>query len=199
MIVYIDFFGATAHPSPQWARASSFTRFLDHTQRRTTIGRTPPDEWSARRTDFYLTTHNTHNRNIHAPGWIRTHNLNRRAAADLRLRPCGHWEQYFDFYWCLKTSNFSPYGVQYKIIHLKIRIFYYKFGFPLAQGLNVLLKGPWIIRDCSIVHYEGKSWKYWGLNVPSNMCCALRRDRWGQPIKVPYTGWPTGTWHILNE
>jgi len=34
-------FGATA---PQWARSSSFTRFLDHTQRRTTVGRTPLDE-----------------------------------------------------------------------------------------------------------------------------------------------------------
>jgi len=34
-------FGATA---PKWARASSFTRFLDHTQRRTTVGRTPLDE-----------------------------------------------------------------------------------------------------------------------------------------------------------
>jgi hypothetical protein len=30
--------------SPQWARASSFTRFLDHTQRRITVGRTPLDE-----------------------------------------------------------------------------------------------------------------------------------------------------------
>jgi hypothetical protein len=29
--------------SPQWARASSFTRFLDHTQRRTTVGRSPLD------------------------------------------------------------------------------------------------------------------------------------------------------------
>jgi len=28
---------------PQWARASLFTRFLDHTQRRTTVGRTPLD------------------------------------------------------------------------------------------------------------------------------------------------------------
>jgi hypothetical protein len=35
------FFGVTA---PQWAWASSFTRFLDHTQRRTTVGRTPLDE-----------------------------------------------------------------------------------------------------------------------------------------------------------
>ena len=48
--------------SPQWVRASSFTRFLDHTQRHTTVGRTLLDEWSARRRDLYLTTHNTHNR-----------------------------------------------------------------------------------------------------------------------------------------
>jgi len=34
---------ATA-PPPQWAMASSFTRFLDHTQQRTTVGRTPLDE-----------------------------------------------------------------------------------------------------------------------------------------------------------
>jgi len=42
--------------------ASSFLRFLDHKQRRTTVGRTPLDEWSDRRRDLYLTTHNTHNR-----------------------------------------------------------------------------------------------------------------------------------------
>ena len=41
MFVCLFVFGATA---PQWARASSFTRFLDHTQRRTTVGRTPLDE-----------------------------------------------------------------------------------------------------------------------------------------------------------
>ena len=45
--------------APQCARASSFLRFLDHTQRRIAVGRTPLDEWSARRTDLYLTTHNT--------------------------------------------------------------------------------------------------------------------------------------------
>jgi hypothetical protein len=38
--------------------------FLDHAQRRSTIGRTPLDERSARRRDFYLTTHDTHNRQI---------------------------------------------------------------------------------------------------------------------------------------
>ena len=41
--------------------------FLDHTQRRSTFGRTPLDEWSARRRDLYLTTHDTHNRQISMP------------------------------------------------------------------------------------------------------------------------------------
>jgi len=72
---------------------SSFTRFLDHTQRRTTVGRTPLDEWSVRRRDLYLTTHNTHNRQTSmAPGGIRTHSLSRWAAEDQRLRPRGHWD-----------------------------------------------------------------------------------------------------------
>jgi len=49
------------HDSPEWAMVSSFTRFLDHTQRRTTVGMTPLDEWSSRHRDLYLTTHITHN------------------------------------------------------------------------------------------------------------------------------------------
>ena len=59
---------------PTRVMASSFLRFLDHTQRRTTIGRTPLDEWSARRRDLYLTTHNTHNRqtSMHPVGFEPT-------------------------------------------------------------------------------------------------------------------------------
>ena len=41
--------------------------FLDHTQRHSTLGRNPLDEWSARRRDLYLTTHDTHNRQIFMP------------------------------------------------------------------------------------------------------------------------------------
>jgi len=56
---YISFSMAQQPPSlPQWARASLFMRFLEPTQLYThTLGRTPLDEWSARRTDRYL--HNT--------------------------------------------------------------------------------------------------------------------------------------------
>jgi hypothetical protein len=80
--------------SPQWTRAFSFTRFLDHTQRRPIVSRTPLDEWSVRRIDLYLTTHNTHNRQTSMlAGGIRTHNLSRRLAVDLHLTTRGHWDR----------------------------------------------------------------------------------------------------------
>ena len=52
---------------PTRVMASSFLRFLNHTQRRTTVDRTPLDEWSACRRDLYLITHNTHNRQTSMP------------------------------------------------------------------------------------------------------------------------------------
>ena len=79
---------------PQWARAPSFTRFLDHTQRHTTVGRTPLDEWSARHGYLYLTTHNTHNRQPSMPtaGFEPTISAS-RAAADRRLTQRGHLDR----------------------------------------------------------------------------------------------------------
>jgi hypothetical protein len=64
--------------SPQRAMESSFTRFLYHTQRRVAVCRTPLDEWSARRKDFCLTTHNTHNRHPY-------------------FRWDSHWDRHFAF------------------------------------------------------------------------------------------------------
>ena len=66
---YFFVFGATAlpPPPPQWAMASSFTGFLDHTQGCTTVGSAALNEWSSRRTDLYLTTHNTQNRRTSMP------------------------------------------------------------------------------------------------------------------------------------
>ena len=52
---------------PTRVMASSFLRFVDHIQRHTTVRRTPLGEWSARRRDLYLTTHNTHNRQTSMP------------------------------------------------------------------------------------------------------------------------------------
>jgi hypothetical protein len=53
--------------SPQWARASSLSRLQDHTHWHTTVGRTPLDEWSARRRDLDPTTPNTHKRQTSMP------------------------------------------------------------------------------------------------------------------------------------
>ena len=48
--------------SPKWTRNASFKRFLDVTQRRTTVGRAPLDKWSGRRRDLY-----SQQTDIHAP------------------------------------------------------------------------------------------------------------------------------------
>ena len=68
--IYIYIFVLARHPPPQWAMVSSFTRFLDHTKRRTTVGRVPLDEWSALRKDLYLTTRTTITTDRHPrPRW----------------------------------------------------------------------------------------------------------------------------------
>jgi hypothetical protein len=65
------------------------------TLRHTTLGGTPLDELSAQCRDLYLTTHSTHkrererDRDIHAPGGIRTHNSNKRPAVDPHLKQRG--------------------------------------------------------------------------------------------------------------
>ena len=60
-----------------------FLMFLDHTQRRPTVGRTPLDERSARRRDLYLTTNDTYNRQISMPpvGFEPTISAGERPAA----------------------------------------------------------------------------------------------------------------------
>ena len=74
--------------------ASSVLRCWDHTQGSTTVSRTPLDEWSARRRHLYLTNkQHSQQTNIYALSGIRTRNPSRRAAADPRLRPLGHWDR----------------------------------------------------------------------------------------------------------
>ena len=66
-----------------------FLMFLYHTRRRTTVGRTPLDECSARRRDLYLTIHDTHNRQISMPpvGFEPKISAGERPQAASNLRP----------------------------------------------------------------------------------------------------------------
>jgi hypothetical protein len=62
-----------------------------HTQRHTTVGRTPLNQRSARRSGHYLqSTQQTQGTIIHDPGGIRTRNPYKRAAADPCLNPRVH-------------------------------------------------------------------------------------------------------------
>ena len=88
------FHGATAAPLPKVGQGILIIEASLSHLRHTTVGRTPLDEWSARRRDLYLTTHSTHKTSM-APGGIRTRNLSRRAAADPHLRPRVHRNRAF--------------------------------------------------------------------------------------------------------
>ena len=87
IFLFYFIFGMTA---PQWTRASSYTRFVDHTQRRTRVGRTPLDEWSAHPRDLYL-THNTHDKRP-CPRWDsnpQSQQASGRKPTPLTARPLG--------------------------------------------------------------------------------------------------------------
>jgi len=75
--------------------ASSFLmRFLDHTQRRTTVGKDSSGRViSPSQRPLPDNTQHSQQTDIQAPGGVRTYNLSRRAAADLHLRPRGHWDR----------------------------------------------------------------------------------------------------------
>jgi hypothetical protein len=81
---------------PKGSRAFSFLRFLDHTQRRITVGRTSLDEWSARRRNLYLTTHNTHNRQTYMPTarFEPIISAGQRPQTHALDRAAGHWDRH---------------------------------------------------------------------------------------------------------
>jgi hypothetical protein len=80
---------------PTRVMAYSFLRFLDHTQRRTTVGRIPLDEWSARRRDLFLTTHNTHNRQASMPPVEFEPTISAGGRPQTHARPRGHWDRQY--------------------------------------------------------------------------------------------------------
>ena len=85
----LPFHGATAPSGPRPPHYRGFTIVL----RRTTLVKTPLEEWPTRHRDLYLTnTQLSQETEIYVPGGIRTRNPNKRATADPRLRPRDHWD-----------------------------------------------------------------------------------------------------------
>jgi hypothetical protein len=80
---------------PFWGFLITHTHIQTH-------GRTPLDEWSAHCRDLYLhrTTQQT---NIHALSGIQTRGPSNQVAADVCLRPHGHWDQLMPYSTCKLT------------------------------------------------------------------------------------------------
>jgi hypothetical protein len=84
--IFLFFAWLDSHSEPRPLHYWGFKNTL----RRTTFGSTRLDEWSARRRDLYMTTHNTHKTQKPRTGGIRTCYPNKRAASDSRLSPHDH-------------------------------------------------------------------------------------------------------------
>jgi len=140
--------------SPQWVIASSFTRLLDHTQRRTTVGSTPLDEWSARRIDLYLRTHKSHNRQTSMPpvGYKPTISAGERPktfALDRAATGTGFLQEYRN-----KVKSDEDNGTIFKRIYLRP----YQLV-RLTSSINRILKEMWSLSSwlCSLRILVGRS------------------------------------------
>jgi hypothetical protein len=108
--------------SPSGPRPPHYRGFMI-TLRHTTLGRTPVDEWSARRRDLYLNTQNTHKRQIFMPpSWYSnpqsqlTSALDRAAnencdslfSHNFPFRRCIFWatDSFYSVSWCPNRKHF---------------------------------------------------------------------------------------------
>ena len=136
------------------------------------------DEWSIRRRDLYLTIHNIHNRQTSMPPvGIGTHNLSRRAAEYLRLRPRGHWDRRSVSAPCQITSTLKLRQVQSQY-HKIIKIYenniesFFSDTTKSVRRLNILYK------QCLFVAaYTIPCWYCYC----AGLACNLGRRRFGTP------------------
>ena len=82
-------------------------------------------------------TQHSQQTDIHAAGGIRTHDLSRRAAADLRLRPRGHWDRHLIYIYI--------YIYKVKFFSLALYIFPYNFdnlicNYKLQENGKIILR-----------------------------------------------------------
>ena len=89
---YTNKFFFTMAQQHQWAKAFSLSRIHDHTQTHYTRLDSSGRVISPTQKHLPDNTQHSQQTDIHATGGIRTHNPSKRAAAEPRLRPRGHWD-----------------------------------------------------------------------------------------------------------
>jgi hypothetical protein len=132
---------------PTRVMASSFLRFPNYTQRRTTVGRTPLDEWSARRRDFYLTAHNTHNRetSMTLVGFEPTISAGERPQTSALDRAATGTGILKDYTW--ETDTFFLTDNRRR-----------KNSWKYSVGIKVKLKYPFVNEGCEDVYWIVQHW-----------------------------------------
>ena len=117
--MYISFFfhGTTAPSGPRPPHYWGFTITLRHI----TPGRTPLDEWSARRRDLYLTTHNTHKGQTPMPPAGFEYEIIAIERPQTHVLVCGHW-------YCRLYVNINIYYIDW--------ILYLTKGPPTAKTIH---------------------------------------------------------------
>ena len=83
-------------------------------------------------------TRHSQQTNIHAPGGIRTQNLSRRAAVDLRLRSRGHWDRQHIYGSVCKDCLIGRDIVQFGENLQNIRRYLLSSGHAVAQLVEAL-------------------------------------------------------------
>ena len=113
--------------SPQWARASSVTRFLDHIRLTTVAQDSSGRMISSSKRPLPDNTQHSQQTDIHAPGGFRTHNLSRRAAVGLRLRTRSHWDN---------SKHIKKYNLSTVILNnfLQLNILIFKLNFCIVSA-----------------------------------------------------------------
>jgi len=92
-LFFIGRYSPPPPPPPSGPGSSSFTRFLDHTTMHNSWRDSSGRMISSSQRPLPHNTQHSQQRDIHAAGGIRNHNLSSRAAADLRLGPRDHWDR----------------------------------------------------------------------------------------------------------
>jgi len=94
--------GATAPSGPGPPHTWGF--YITHNDAPQSVGLLWTSDQLVEETSTWQHTQHSQQTNVHALDGIRTHNLSRRTATDLRLRPHDHWDQRYYVYWWYKKD-----------------------------------------------------------------------------------------------
>jgi hypothetical protein len=109
-------------------------------------------------------THHSQQTDIHNPGGIRTYNLSRRVAADLRLIPRGHRNRRLTMYSANETEllpHLTIHNAHWSTLRLTLASQFLKHKLKSAMRLNCVTLMSNIVRGESNIFTENSHSTFW--------------------------------------